>query len=65
MSTDIWERDGVAVSSYAGPPTADGKTRKRYQITNELTGEYVTLSADQYSALSPRLLGGTVPTDGT
>lgn len=42
------ERAGVAINTYAGPARTDGGPRIRWQITNELTGQWVTLSAEQW-----------------
>lgn len=61
MSTEIYiSPTDVSIITYVGPSVPDGESRKRYQITNEVTGEYVTLSGDQYADLSPRLLRNQV-----
>lgn len=47
MSTTLAEFSGVNVTRYAGAAVEGETTRRRYQITNEATGEYVTLSEVQ------------------
>lgn len=42
MTETVWDGAGVEVNTYAGPGVP-----RRYQITNTLTGEYVTLSVRQ------------------
>lgn len=52
MSTELIEGTaGVAVTRYAGPPRPDAAPRRRYQITNEWNGEYVTFDAEQMAVL--------------
>lgn len=51
MSVLHYNQSGVNVSTYAGPTRVDGQPRRRWQITNELTGEYITLDAFGLKAL--------------
>lgn len=51
MSTELLEHNQLMITRYAGPATTDGQPRQRFQISNEATGEYVTLSWKQLQTL--------------
>lgn len=58
MSTDRYEAEGIAVNTYAGPPVTH-RRRRRWQITNELTGQFVTMSEDQWDQLADTIRRST------
>lgn len=66
MSEIAWAGAGVDVGTYAGPVVAEGR-RRRVQITNVLTSEFVTLSDEQAAALveaMPVIASALWPDDG-
>lgn len=47
MSVNLLESAGLVVTRYVGPVGAEHLPRARFQITNTITAEYVTMSYPQ------------------
>ncbi len=60
MSKTFYERDGIALTQFAGPALPDGGDRMRVQITNDSDPDgrtrYVGLSRAELRALLPALM---------
>ena len=55
MSADVFIIPGVVVSCYVGPAREDGGPRTRWQIGNSETGQVLSLSNAQWTALFDRI----------
>jgi hypothetical protein len=51
VSSNLFSKDGVGISTYIGPELPLSDNRRRYQITNLDTGALITLDQQQWRAL--------------
>ena len=51
MSTILFREHNLAISKYCGPELPFSGDRRRYQITDIVTGRLITLSREQWEAL--------------
>lgn len=52
MSTQLFNHNGLAVTRYAGPELPFDGNRVRYQITDTITGQLITINYAQWDALT-------------
>lgn len=53
MSTELFSREGLTVTSYTGPERSDSVTRQRVQVYNHHGGDHrlIDLAAEQWTAI--------------